>query len=129
MTESAGPWLSFKAAFFPNRSVAHVAGVRGELAAFFPQSEIVEIRLSRPALDGLLRYVDQAFARDGRAAAEALGPGHYGNSRFYPGRETFHLLRTCNVETARALRAAGLPVRNAITLDGFMSQVRPLRAR
>jgi len=129
MAQTAGPWLSFKAAFLPNRSVLHVAGVRGDLAAFFPQSEIVEIRLSRPALDGLLRYVDQAFARDGRAAAQALGPGHYGDSRFYPGRETFHLLRTCNVWTAGALRAAGLPVRNAITLDGLMAQVRPRGSR
>jgi uncharacterized protein (TIGR02117 family) len=129
MAQTAGPWLSFKAAFLPNRSVLHVAGVRGDLAAFFRQSEIVEISLSRPALDGLLRYVDQAFARDGRAAAEALGPGQYGDSRFYPGRETFHLLRTCNVWTAGALRAAGLPVRDAIMLDGLMSQVRALRAR
>ncbi len=129
MAQTAGPWLSFKAAFFPNRSVLHVAGIRGDLAASFRRSDIVEIRLSRPALDGLLRYVDQAFARDGRAAAEALGPGHYGDSRFYPGRETFHLLRTCNVWTAGALRAAGLPVRDAILLDGLMAQVRPLRAR
>jgi hypothetical protein len=58
-----------------------------------------------------------------------LAAGHYGDSRFYPGREPFHLLRTCNVWTAGALRAAGLSVRDAITLDGLMSQVRPLRAR
>lgn len=129
MAEAPGPWLWFKAAFFPNRSVLHLAGIRGDLAVFFPSSEIIELPLSRPALDGLLRYVDQAFARDDRAAAEPLGPGQYGDSRFYPGRETFHLLRTCNVWTAGALRAAGLPVRDAITLDGLMSQVRALRAR
>ncbi len=129
MAQTAGPWLSFKAAFFPNRSVLHVAGVRGELAAFFRQSEIVEIRLSQPALDGLMRYLHDAFERDGEMPAASLASGHYGDSRFYPGRETFHLLRTCNVWAAGALRAAGLPVRNAITLDGLMSQVRALRAR
>ena len=129
MAQSAGPWLSFKAAFFPNRSVLHVAGIRGELAAFFKLSEVVEIRLSRPALDGLIRYLHDAYARGDQAAAAALAPGHYGDSRFYPGRETFHLLRTCNVWTATALRAAGLPVRDAITREGLMAQVRPLRAR
>ena len=122
MAESAGPWLSFKAAFFPNRSVVHVAGVRGALDAHFPQSEIVEIRLSRPALERLLHYVHDAFLRDD-GTAEALGRG------FYPARETFHLLRTCNVWTAGALRAAGLPVRNAITVEGIMTQVRPLAVR
>ena len=129
MARSAGPWLSFKAAFFPNRSVLHVAGVRGELAALFRHSDLVEIRLSQPALEGLLRYIHEAFARDGETPATPLGPGHYGDSRFYPGRETFHLLRTCNVWTAAALRAAGLPVRDAITRDGLLSQVRALPAR
>jgi len=122
MAETAGPWLAFKAAFFPTPSAVHVAGIRGALDAYFPQSEIVEVRLSRLALERLLRYVHDAFERDG-AAAEPLGRG------FYAGRDTFHLLRTCNVWTAGALRAAGLPVRNAITVQGIMSQVRPLRAR
>ena len=129
MAETPGPWLWFKAAFFPNRSVLHVAGIRGELAPSFPGSEILELRVSRPALEGLLRYVHDAFERDGTGAAAPLARGLYGDSRFYPGRETFHLLRTCNVWTAGALRAAGLPVRNAITLDGLMRQVRALRAR
>jgi uncharacterized protein (TIGR02117 family) len=122
MAETAGPWLAFKAAFFPTPSAVHVAGIRGALDAHFPQSEIVEIRLSRPALERLLHYVHEAFRRDG-GAAEPLGRG------FYAGRDTFHLLRTCNVWTAGALRAAGLPLRNAITVEGMMSQVRPLRAR
>lgn len=123
MAETAGPWLSFKAAFFPNRSVVHVAGVRGELASFFRGSGIVQLQVSRPALEGLLRYLHDAFERDGPNAAEPLGRG------FYPARETFHLLRTCNVWTAGALRAAGLPVRDAITVEGIMTQVRPLAAR
>ena len=123
MAETAGPWLSFKAAFFPNRSVVHVAGVRGELARSFAGSDILELRLSRAALEGLLRHAHDAFERHGRSAAEPLGRG------FYPARETFHLLRTCNVWTAGALRAAGLPVRDAITVEGIMTQVRPLAAR
>lgn len=122
MAESAGPWLAFKAAFLPTPSAMHIAGILGALDAHFPQSEIVEIRLSRPALERLLHYVHDAFLRDD-GAAEALGRG------FYAGRETFHLLRTCNVWTAGALRAAGLAVHDAITVNGIMSQVRPLRAR
>lgn len=123
MTEFPGPWVTFKAAFLPTRSVVHVAAVRGAPASSFPGSEILELRVSRPALEGLLRYVHDSFARDGRGAAEPLGRG------FYSGREKFHLLRTCNVWTAGALRAAGLPVRDAITVEGIMRQARPLAAR
>ncbi len=122
MAPSAGPWLSFKAGVFPNRSVVHLVGVRGELARAFPASEIVAIPLSRPALEGLLRYVHDAFEREDGTAV-ALGRG------FYPGRETFYVLRTCNVWTAGALRAAGLPVRNALTVEGILAQVRLLSPR
>lgn len=122
MASSPGPWLSFKAAFLPTRSVVHVAGVQDELRVYFPGAEIIEIPLSRAALEGLLRYIHDAFERNGGAAAP-LGGG------FYPGRETFHLLRTCNVWTAGALRAAGLPVRDALTVGGILTQVRPLSRR
>jgi uncharacterized protein (TIGR02117 family) len=120
--ETAGPWVTFKAAFLPTASVVHVVGVHGPLRARFAQSEILEIRVSRAALERMLRYVHDAFAREG-PAAHPLGRG------FYPGRETFHLLRTCNVWTARALRAAGLPVGDALTVEGILRQVRPLGRR
>ena len=128
MAGAPGPWLAFKALFFVNRSVLHVASVPGDLALLFPRSEIVEIRLSRPALESLLRYVHDAVQRAGPGAAAPLGQGLYGDSRFYAGRETFHLLRNCNVWTAGALRAAGLPVRDALTVEGILAQVRPLSA-
>ena len=122
MAPSPGPWLSFKAALLPSRSAVHVAGVRGEMVTHYPGAEIVEIPLSRAALEDLLRYVHYAFKRPGEVAAP-LGRG------FYPGRESFHLLRTCNVWTAGALRAAGLPVHDALTVAGILAQVRPLSRR
>jgi uncharacterized protein (TIGR02117 family) len=122
MADAPTTGVSFRAAFLPTASAVHVAGVRGDLAAHFPGSEIVELRVSRPALDALLRYVHESFARAGDAA-QPLGRG------FYPGRDTFHLFRTCNAWTAGALRAAGLPVQSALTVEGILAQVRPLSRR
>ena len=119
MAETPGPWVSFKAAFLPSESAVHVTGVRGTPAAYFAGAEVLEIRVSRAALEGLLRYVDGTFARNG-PAAQPLGRG------FYSARQTFHLFRTCNVWTAGALRAAGLPVHDALTVEGILAQVRPL---
>jgi uncharacterized protein (TIGR02117 family) len=121
-----GPWITFKAAFLPTASVLHVVGFRGAPAEYFRDSEIVEIPLPRSGTEGLARYIHDAYLRAGVGATAPLGPGLYGDSRFYPGRETFHILRNCNVWTAGALRAAGLPVRDAITREGLMSQVRAL---
>jgi uncharacterized protein (TIGR02117 family) len=114
------------ALWFSNPSVLHVAGVRGTLTESFPASEIIELKLSRDGFERLIRYVHDAHDRAGTPAVAPLGPGLYGDSRFYPGWESFNLLRTCNVWTARGLRGAGLPVQDSINLEGLMSQAREI---
>jgi hypothetical protein len=106
--------------------VLHVAGVRGALAENFPASEIIEVRLSRDGFERLVRYIHDAHDRAGAPVIAPLGPGLYGDSRFYPARESFNIFRTCNVWTARGLRDAGLPIRDAITKEGLMSQAREI---
>ncbi|MGH8633312.1 MAG: DUF2459 domain-containing protein [Burkholderiales bacterium] len=116
---------TLRAAFGSNNpSVLHVAGVRGSLAENFPASEIIEVTLSRDGFEHLIRYISDAYDRAGAPVVASLGPGLYGDSRFYPARESFSLFRTCNVWTARGLRDAGLPVHDSITMEGLLSQVR-----
>jgi len=119
-----GLWGKLRAALWSNPSVLHVAGVRGPLAENFPASEIIELTLSRDGFERLVRYIHDAYDRAGAAAAAPLGPGLYGDSRFYPAWESFSVLRTCNVWTARGLRGAGLPVNDSTTLEELMSQAR-----
>lgn len=120
-----GLWDALRAAFGSNNpSVLHVVGVRGTLTENFPASEIVEARITRDGFDRLMRYIHDEYDRAGVSVAAPLGPGLYGDSRFYPARQTFSLSRTCNVWTARGLRDAGLPVEDSITMEGVMSQVR-----
>ena len=118
---------TLRAAFGSNNpSVLHVAGVRGPLAENFPASEIIEVMLPRDGFEQLIRYIHDAYDRAGAPAATALGPGLYGDGRFYPAWESFNLLRTCNVWTARGLRVAGLPVHDSIMREGLMSQARAI---
>lgn len=118
---------ALRAAFGTNNpSVLHVAGVRGSLAQSFPASEIIEVEVSRDGFERLIRYIHGAYDRAGKAVAAPLGPGLYGDSRFYPGWETFNLTRTCNVWTARGLRGAGLPIEDSIMREGLMSQARAI---
>jgi uncharacterized protein (TIGR02117 family) len=127
MGRDQGFWGTLRAALgSDNPSVLHVAGVRGPLAANFPASEIIEVKLSRDGFERLVRYIHDAYDRAGAPAVAPLGPGLYGDSRFYPARESFSLSRTCNVWTARGLRGAGLPVHDSITKEGLMSQAREI---
>lgn len=126
MGRDQGVWGTLKAALWPTPSVVHVVGVRGSVAQYFRASEVVELKLSRDGFDRLIRYISDAYERTGAAPAASLGPGLYGESRFYPARESFHLFRTCNVWTARALRAGGLSIDDSITSEGLMSQAREI---
>ena len=115
-----------KAALLPTASVLHLVGFNGSVPAYFPNSEIIGIDLSSAGLEKLSRRIAASFARDEAGNVRSLGPGLYGNSRFYLSRERYHLFNTCNVWTARALRAAGLPMTSvrALRVEGLMSQAR-----
>ena len=82
--------------------------------------------LPRDGFERLVRYIHDAYDRAGAPVVAPLGPGLYGDSRFYPGWESFNLLRTCNVWTARGLRGAGLPIHDSIMREGLMSQAREI---
>ena len=118
-------WLALKAALWPTDSVLHVAAFAEPPERFFAGSEVVSVRLSARGFQRFAAFVADAHARDDRGRAIRLGPGKYGASRFYLGRERY-LLTTCNVWTARALRAAGLPITPAwaLTAGNVMFQVR-----
>jgi uncharacterized protein (TIGR02117 family) len=126
MGRDQGFWGTLRVALGSNPSVLHVAGIRGPLPARFPASEIVELSLPASGYERLIRHIHDAYDRTGAPVVAPLGPGLYGDSRFYPGQESFSLLRTCNVWTAQGLREGGLPVSDAITLEGLMSQVRTI---
>lgn len=118
-------WGTLKA-LWPAPSVLHTAGFRGSPADYFRASEIVELAIPAGGFERLVRYIHDAHERTSAPSAAPLGPGLYGDSRFYPAWESFHLFRTCNVWTARALRHAGLPIRDSITQEGLMSQAREI---
>jgi uncharacterized protein (TIGR02117 family) len=124
MGRDQGLWGTLKAALGWDASVLHVAGFRGPPAAYFRSSEVIELAVPAQGLEHLVRAIHDAHERGTAAAAAPLGRGLYGDSRFYPAWERFSLLNTCNVWAARALRAAGLPIEDAITKEGVMAQAR-----
>ena len=118
--------LIIKAALLPTASVLHIVAFSGPVQAYFPYSEIIRIELSSAGFEHLSRTIAASFATDEAGNITSLGHGLYGNSRFYLSRESYHLFNTCNVWTARVLRAAGLPITpaTATRVESLMSQAR-----
>jgi uncharacterized protein (TIGR02117 family) len=121
----AGVGLALRAATWPTKSVLHLAGFSGPVAEYFPESRITRLALSPEGFEALVGYLAASLARDPDGAPRALGPGLYGQSQFYASTERYHLLKTCNVWTARALRAAGIPITPSlsITTDALFTRL------
>ena len=126
MATPATARMAIKAAFLANGSVLHIAGLTTSIATSFPESAIVELRLSRRGFDAMTRFVSEEYQRDREGRPTRLQHGLYGSSWFYAARSRYHLFNTCNTWIARALRAAGLPVTpvGTITATGVMQQVK-----
>lgn len=128
-----GLWLAIRAALLPGDSVLHVVGVRGPVEGYFMASDVIELRLSAREFEALIAVFQASLALDATGRPVAMGPGLYGDSRFYASRERFHLFKTCNVWTSRALRAAGVPITVSLTAGRLIAEVkkhgRVLRAR
>jgi uncharacterized protein (TIGR02117 family) len=120
--------LALRAVFASKGSVLHVVGFSAPVARYFAASEVIEVTLSRPGFEALVRFIDAAHAREAGRRATRVAPGLYGDSGFYPAGGRYSLLTTCNTWIASALRAAGCPVTPlwAATPGGVLVQVRRL---
>lgn len=120
--------LALGAAFASRGSVLLVAAFDEPIPERFRGIEVVELRLSASALDGLAEFIEASHAADADGRPVRIKPGWAGSSAFYLARGRFHILNTCNSWTARALQAAGLPLWPALTLTAYhvMQQVTPL---
>jgi uncharacterized protein (TIGR02117 family) len=120
--------LALRAAFASRGSVLRVAGFDEPIPDRFRGLEVVELRLSVSALDALAEFVQASHAADGDAQPGRPPATAADSPVFFPARGRFHALNTCNTWTARALRAAELPLWPAVTFTAhqLMLQVVPL---
>lgn len=108
-------WLRMRAMLWPTRSTLHVVGLEHHPEAL-PHTDLQPLCLSAAQLQQLQESLAVYFRLDEQGQLPAGDPGLYGDSRFFPARESFWFGHTCNTWTAGRLREAGLPLRTFLTL-------------
>lgn len=103
-------WLAIPALFWPTDTVMHVVAVPMHPAVYFPESEVIEIKLSATEFQSLLTYIRQSFYYDEQGQVIVLKKGLYGDSQFYQGQGEFYMINTCNKWTAKGLKSAGMDI-------------------
>lgn len=111
-----GWWMGLRALLWPNPGVLHVVALQEPPQRAFRGAPVVNLQLPHEGAQRLAASIAASHERGVDAAPLAFGPALYGQGRFYPSVERFHLLATCNVWVARRLREAGLDLQPAFAL-------------
>lgn len=122
--------LTLRALFWSTGSVVHVVAVPQSPYAYFPDSQIIPVALSGRELADLQQYLQSSFVRAADGNVITLQTGLYGDSQFYEGNGTYHILNTCNKWTARGLKSTGMDIATPfkLTAGSIMEYLRPSRA-
>lgn len=111
MEDRPGIFTTLRAALLPTSSAVHVAGFSSLPERRFEQQDAVKVMLTERGYQALLERAASYF-RDGQASD--IGPGLYGDARFYASGRRYYVPKTSNRWVAALLEEAGAPI-NSIT--------------
>lgn len=118
--------LALRALFGSTATVLHAVKIDGDPRRRFAASEVIEVRVTEDGYQRLLAFVAGTFTHSATGTLVVLGPGLYGESRFYQAEGSYSLFYTCNTWVAEALAASSCPMSPTvvITARNVMSQLR-----
>ncbi|WP_434559373.1 DUF2459 domain-containing protein [Pseudomonas sp. R1-6] len=118
--------LALRALFGSTATVLHAVKIDGDPRRRFAVSEVIEVRVTEDGYRRLLAFVAGTFTHSATGTLTVLGPGLYGDSRFYRSEGSYSLFYTCNAWVAEALAASSCPMSptTVITAGNVMSQLR-----
>ena len=118
--------LALRALFGSTATVLHAVKIDGDPRRRFAASEVIEVRVTEDGYLRLLAFVAGTFTHSATGTLVVLGPGLYGESRFYQAEGRYSLFYTCNTWVAEALAASNCQMSPTavITAGSVMSQLR-----
>lgn len=97
--------VALHAVFWPSASAMHVSTFYG---APYESDDVHLLRLSPERYAALVEFLDSGFELDDRGGPILIDHAGYAqNDRFFEGRGSYHLFRTCNVWTNDAVKVMG----------------------
>ena len=99
-----------RAAIWPSPSVLHIVGMSVTPEQFFPGAETVTLYITEQGMREMALFLASTFRLDRQGQPLWHHEGRYANSAFFKAHGRYYLPKTSNVYTAKALRAAGVPV-------------------
>ncbi|MES9832094.1 MAG: TIGR02117 family protein [Candidatus Thiodiazotropha sp. DIVDIV] len=102
--------LALKAILWPTETVVHAVAVPENVSGYFGNSKIELLCLSDIEITSLVEFISNSFSKSRLSEVEPLDEGIYGDSQFYKGTGSYHMLNTCNEWTAKGLKSIGMDI-------------------
>ena len=117
--------LTLDALLTPGPAVLHIGAYDVSPEVYFAGQQVVRLDVTAEGMQRLAAYLRGAYALGPDRLPVMTQPGYYGlDSRYVRATGAYYFPNTCNVWTARALLAAGVPVALAlaVTAENLMFQ-------
>jgi len=108
--------LAIKAILWPTKSTLLVMNYKHLPLWSLEKQDYIEIQICEECFISMLKYFSNSFAIDSSGNPRKIPSEIYNYGTFYLSKEKYHLFKTCNVWTAKALQKAGIPVRSFFAL-------------
>lgn len=120
---------TLRAILWSRGTVVHIAALPVPPDEYFAGIEVLHTCMNSAEAESAADYLSSSMKRDADGNLLDLTAGLYGNSRFFTGEGSYHLLNTSNKWAARALESAGMDIlpRFKLTADSVMDHVRENR--
>jgi len=102
--------LALKAVLWPTKSVLHVRPYYRHPSSYFDKDVITELQFTGDGVKRVLSYLNNSFALDQFSQVIPVESESTAGGQFYLSVEKYHLFKTCNVWTARALKKGGFSI-------------------
>lgn len=96
-------------AIVPNPSVLHVVGWDTLPEETFC-GDLVRLEVPADKFEAVCRHIHESYVLNDSGHPEDLGPGIYGDGRFFRAGGQYYFPNTCNIWTARALQHGGIGI-------------------
>ena len=98
--------VALRAVFWPSATAMHVTPYGGP--PYRDASGVHHLRADADAYARLVAFIESGFRRDSEGRPVPIDhPGYGQGDRFFEGTGSYHMFRTCNVWTNRALQVLG----------------------
>ena len=116
--------VTLKALFLSTPAVLHLNVFNSTPDKYFPESESIEIKLSKLSMERLYDNLARNFSLNKGVAIE-LAIGRNERSRFFKANGQYHMFYTCNNWTAEMMRKSDFPIRYQLSFfaDSVMKQL------